>query len=88
MTRRSTKLAFSLDERLFEQIESLRAKTGESRSALISRALVRLTRDEARDLAIRHYIETYRDHPESAEDIEGARAQTRKVLSSLAWDEE
>jgi metal-responsive CopG/Arc/MetJ family transcriptional regulator len=78
MARLSAKVACSLDRRLLARVERLRARTGESRSAVIGRALALLTTDEAQAAAVRRYVEAYREMPESSEDV---------VAASLAREE-
>jgi metal-responsive CopG/Arc/MetJ family transcriptional regulator len=83
---KSAKIAFSLDPRLLDRVERVRARTGESRSALIGRALVAITEEEARGAAVQRYVEAYRQHPETPEDVAAARASARRTLRRLPWD--
>jgi hypothetical protein len=83
---KSAKIAFSLDPRLLDRVERVRARTGESRSALIARALVAVTEEEARGVAVQRYVEAYRQHPEMPEDVAPARASARRTLRRLPWD--
>jgi hypothetical protein len=83
----AAKIACSIDADLLKRIESVRARTGESRSALISRALVALTAESARSRAVRRYVEAYRELPETAEDVRAARSSSRRALARLAWDD-
>ena len=82
---KAAKIAISLDERLLTRVERSRRKTGESRSAYVSRALLKLFRDEAREQRVSRYREAYREHPETAADVESARRLARRALSSLEW---
>lgn len=82
------KVACSIDARLFARVESVRRKTGESRSAFISRALRLLTAESARAQAALRYVEAYRQHPESSDDIRAARKSARRALSRLTWENE
>jgi metal-responsive CopG/Arc/MetJ family transcriptional regulator len=86
MSRRE-KVAVSIDAELLERVERLRAITGESRSAFVNRALVVLTAAEARAARTRRYVEAYRARPESAGDVDVARAVARRTLARLAWDD-
>jgi metal-responsive CopG/Arc/MetJ family transcriptional regulator len=83
---KSAKVAFSLDERLLDRVERVRARTGESRSALIARALVAVTEEDARGADVRRYVEAYRENPETEDDVERARASARGTLRRLPWE--
>lgn len=82
------KVACSIDARLLARVESVRKQTGESRSAFISRALRTLTAESARALAAARYVEAYRQHPETTDDVEAARKSARRALSKLTWESE
>jgi len=75
-TRRSpasAKVAISLPAALLERLEELRDRTGESRSAVVRRALeVLLHRLDHYD-AVHEYVESYRLHPETDDDLELGR---------------
>jgi hypothetical protein len=83
----AAKIACSIDADLLARIESVRARTGESRSALTSRALIALTSESDRARAVRRYVEAYREHPERAEDVRAARSTARRALSRVAWED-
>jgi metal-responsive CopG/Arc/MetJ family transcriptional regulator len=87
MARLSAKVACSLDRRLLARVERLRARTGESRSAVIGRALALLTTEEARAAAVRRYVEAYREMPESSEEVTAAASTALQALASLAREE-
>ncbi len=82
----TAKIAVSIDPELLRRVERVRLQTGESRSALVSRALRQLTRDDERARRVREYVQAYRDTPETAEEIAAARASARRALSALSWD--
>jgi hypothetical protein len=82
----SAKIAFSVDRRLLDRVERIRATTGESRSAVIARALVLITKTETRDEQIRRYVAAYRDHPESSDDEQMTRKSARRTLARLPWE--
>jgi len=84
---KSAKVAFSLDAALLERIERIRARTGESRSALIARALTAVTQEDVRSAAVRRYVEAYREQPETREDEARARRAARHTLKHLPWDD-
>lgn len=87
MAGTTEKVAISLDSELLRRIERLRAATGESRSAIIRRALALLTREEARAAEIRRYQEAYRETPEAQPYVDAARRLAHRSLSLLDWDE-
>ena len=79
------KIAISIDARLLARIERLREDTGESRSALIGRALTKLTSESAHEEQVRRYVTSYREQPETPADIAGARGRARRTLARLPW---
>ncbi len=82
-----TKVACSIDLQLLARVESVRKKTGETRSAFVSRALRMLTAESARALAVARYAEAYREQPESPEDVRAARRSARRALSAVSWED-
>jgi hypothetical protein len=80
------KVACSIDADLLARVESVRKRTGESRSAFISRALRMLTAESARALAVARYVEAYRERPESSGVVGAARRTAHRALSRLTWD--
>jgi hypothetical protein len=82
------KIACTIDPELLGRVERLRASTGESRSAVIGRALARLMEERTRAERIRRYMQAYREHPESVAEERSARKQARRALAELAWDDE
>lgn len=80
------KVAITLDEDLLRASEALRRRTRESRSGLISRALRRLLAEEERQKAVQRYIEAYREHPESADDVAEAERFAAAALSAVPWE--
>jgi len=88
MSRTSAKVAVSLDPGLLAHAERLRATTGESRSALVGRALRLLLRDDARARDVKEYVEAYRRVPEGAQDERAARALARRSLAAFPWNDE
>jgi metal-responsive CopG/Arc/MetJ family transcriptional regulator len=81
------KVACSIDAELLARVESIRKRTGESRSAFISRALRILTTESARAQAVSRYVEAYKAQPETAEDVQAARRIARRTLANLDWDD-
>jgi len=83
----AAKIACSIDADLLRRVETVRARTGESRSAFISRALLAMTAESARTRAVKEYVEAYKDHPESPADVATARRAARRALSRLDWED-
>jgi metal-responsive CopG/Arc/MetJ family transcriptional regulator len=81
------KIACSVDASLLERVERIRKRTGESRSAFISRALRALTSESAHAMAVTRYVDAYREVPESPKDMRAARQSARRALSSIAWED-
>lgn len=87
MPRTSAKVAISLDPTLLEAIDGVQRVTGESRSAVIARAIRKLVDAEARQRRILDYVESYRRSPEGDTEVGTARALARRSLAHVAWDE-
>lgn len=82
------KIACTLDAELLASVEGLRARTGESRSAVINRALSNLIASRAATDRVARYVQAYREHPEPALQVRAVREQARQVLANLPWDDE
>jgi hypothetical protein len=82
------KIAFSVDPEVLASVERYRARTGESRSAVISRALELLTESDEKSERIARYVRSYREQPEAARDVQSARRQARRVLAALPWKDD
>lgn len=82
---KAAKIAISIDERMLARVERLRKRTGETRSAFVRRALLKLLHAESHRERIARYLEAYREQPESDLDIKAARELARTALSSLQW---
>ena len=80
---KAAKVAISLDTDLLQQVERVRERTGESRSAVVSRALRQLTRQEERNRRVREYEKAYREMPETPAEISAARTSARRSLDAL-----
>jgi metal-responsive CopG/Arc/MetJ family transcriptional regulator len=81
----TAKVAISLDRDLFLEVERTRERTGETRSALMSRALQLLTREEQRAAQVRDYVRAYQEHPETKQEVTAARVLARRALKNLPW---
>jgi metal-responsive CopG/Arc/MetJ family transcriptional regulator len=82
----TTKVAISLDPDLLAQVERLRDRTGESRSALFARAARMLLAEEEHRRKVTRYVQAYREQPESASDLAVAEAAAKITLRDVEWD--
>lgn len=82
------KVAVSLDPDLLQRAERLRRSTGETRSALVSRALRHLVEQADHRVRVDEYVATYRAHPECEGDIALARELASHSIAAIAWDDE
>ena len=87
MAARSGKIAVSINAALLARAERLRERTGETRSALITRTLKNVTRAAADELAVRRYVAVYRAQSEDAAQLQLARKFARRVMRRLLWEE-
>jgi len=88
VTHPAEKVAISLDPELLARAERLRKETGESRSALVGRALRELLRAEERDRRVAEYVEAYRRVPETSREVAQVRTLARRSLAAVPWDDE
>lgn len=85
---RTAKIAVSVDRSLLDELESLRARTGETRSAAVARAIRLLTEAAEHERRVDEYRSVYTAHPESANEVTLARSTSRRALAALPWDDE
>ena len=84
----SEKVAVTVQSEVLAAAERLRSRTGESRSALFTRALRGLVRTEELKAKVERYREAYREQPETAREIEEADALARESMKSAPdWDD-
>ena len=82
------KIAISVDAELLRRVEKMRSRTGESRSAVVGRALRLLTEQGRRAELVAEYRKSYLEHPESADEVSSATHLARRSVASLPWSEE
>ncbi len=87
MARNADKVAISLDRELLKEAERLRKTTGESRSALMARALRKLLQVEEEQRLASEYVAAYRRCPETAEDERSARDLARRSIAQVEWED-
>ena len=71
MPRSAVKLAISLPPQDFREVEILRRKFKTSRSAVIRQALRTYFQARRQRALVRQYVEGYRKHPETPEELAG-----------------
>ncbi len=86
MTKRR-KVAVSISSDALAAAERLRARTGESRSAVFERALHGLMAEAQGAERSRRYVNGYRRRPESRKEIAAALRAALPGLAAEAWDE-
>ena len=81
----AAKVAVTIDAAVLDATEELRKQTGESRSAVVTRALRQLVMVEKRRSQIAEYVEAYTVHPETDVEIESAAVLAKAALRGLPW---
>lgn len=87
MARNAAKIAISLDAGLLDSVSRVQRATGETRSAVLARAVRLLVRDEEHRARVDEYRAAYRRVPESAGDVAVARTLAKHSLANVAWDD-
>ena len=82
---KSTKVAISLPEQVFNTIEKERKATGESRSEFFRRAVDQLLKQEREAEQVEAYIKGYRLMPESADEVDVIHWAGVSVLNEEPW---
>ncbi|MBI4563222.1 MAG: ribbon-helix-helix protein, CopG family [Planctomycetes bacterium] len=83
---RVTRIAISLERDLLKEIERLREATGESRSALVRRAVLSLLRQSRLEERTRCYLEGYTRVPETEAEVRAAEASAVRLLAREPWE--
>ena len=73
---------------LFDAIERVRHATGETRSAILGRAVRPLVEADRHRAEVAQYVEAYRRMPETGAEVRAARAIARRVVAELPWDDD
>ena len=77
-------VAINLPADLLRDVERVRRKTGESRSALIRRSIELLLGRVEEARMVREYVAGYRTHPEGRVEVGGAMALAKSCLEGRA----
>lgn len=80
------KITISISREILHKIEEMRKETGESRSALIQRAMQKLLKEREKAGRVRRYVEGYRLQPETKEEIEAAELSASELLAREPWE--
>jgi metal-responsive CopG/Arc/MetJ family transcriptional regulator len=80
------RIAISLPRELLKSVERLRRETGETRSALVQRALREVVAQKKRAEQVHRYVEGYAASPETAEEIAAAEAAATHLLAEEPWE--
>ena len=79
------KVAVTIEREVLGAAERIRRRTGESRSALVNRALRQLVSLEAHRERVERYVTAYRKHPETEEEVKAASRLAAETLEGLEW---
>ncbi|QQR89791.1 MAG: ribbon-helix-helix protein, CopG family [Myxococcales bacterium] len=82
----STKIAITLPDDVYDEVEKLRLANHESRSAVIQRAVRILLRHNERHARVREYVAAYKCSPESQDEVRQATALAKSGLSHVDWE--
>ena len=83
MGKAEARVSISLDADVLADVERLRARTGESLSAIISRAVRILIAREEHEAKVRQYVRWYAEMPE--EEAKAWQEAARATLASQDW---
>ena len=80
------KIAISLPSQMVKRMEKERKRTGETRSALVRRAIALLFAEKEREQRNRAYMAGYRAMPETEQEIRAAEAAAADPLTWDPWE--
>jgi metal-responsive CopG/Arc/MetJ family transcriptional regulator len=81
------KVAITVEEGLLQQVEALRRRTKESRSAVFARGARMLLNAEENRRKIDRYRDAYREYPETDDELARAEALAKVSVTAVKWDE-
>ena len=82
---KTTKIAISLPQDIFDAVEQERKESGESRSELFRRAVEMLLRRNREQAMSERYVRAYEQMPETKEEIDTARYAASAILAGELW---
>ena len=84
--RHRGKVAVTIPQELLDEVEVIRKRSGESRSAVFERALAAYIANAHRAVKARRYAEGYRRRPERKQDEREALISALEALAAEPWD--
>jgi metal-responsive CopG/Arc/MetJ family transcriptional regulator len=85
MPKVATKVAVSIPNDLYREVERARKKSRKSRSAVMQDALRSWLKQEAQAVLVREYEAGYRKRPESRREVKAAEAAAVRLLAAEEW---
>ena len=82
----SVKVAISLPPAMFEVVEQARQDRKESRSEFFRQAILAFLRELSEKADIERYVQGYRRHPESEEEVDLLDADSAATLAGEPWE--
>ncbi|MBM3935417.1 MAG: ribbon-helix-helix protein, CopG family [SAR202 cluster bacterium] len=82
----TAKIAISLPEKTLAAVERRRRTTGESRSQYVRRAVESLTRIEQEREWDEQMAQSYRENPETQEELEALRKSASILFAQYPWE--
>ncbi len=82
------KIAISLPDDVFQDVEKERQASGETRSQFFRRAVTALLKQRRDREANEQYVRAYREMPETEEELGWVETASQAVLKEYPWDDE
>jgi len=82
------KIAISLPDGIYEDLEKSRVERGVSRSEYIRVAVEERLRQETERDDVARYVKAYQQHPETVEEVTMAESTLHGVFAENPWQEE
>ena len=82
----TAKVSITLPKEILRKVARLQKQTGATRSAVVSRAISRLLREQDEQGRRRAYLEGYAKHPETARDVDEAESLAAQALADEPWE--
>ncbi len=83
--KRYVKVAISLPEDLLKAVDRDRQARGSTRSHYFRTAVEVQLREGGARTAVDAYVRGYKEHPETAEEVEAARQSALSILAGEPW---
>ncbi len=82
------KIAISLPDKLFREIERERRQRGESRSEFLRKTVEAFLRQKQEREAAEQYVTGYRKHPETEHELRWVETASQAVLAEYPWNDD